>query len=307
MLKRQTYLVVLLLAVLFSACSNFFQKIGEDVSSGIDAEALTASVVATLNEDSTKTQLAAIVDRLITSSDTSINELLTQLEIDTLSKEVFQSFTTQLSESGLTDTLEVVLNKLAVNLTTNLTDTVLSQLNSEQTTKQLQAFKASLLDDETTALVSKSLQQIIVDLPLQSIADQMRNDLLGEDTKLALAGMVDTSMSIVVSRLDSDISPVIDVKLDFIQRYAKELLLVIGLLALGIIAFVWWQRRKYHKLVGLLAGKIDEIPDQHVYDRLTTDIRSRAVEEGLEPTLKDVLNEYGLTASEAWKKRQIDN
>ena len=57
MLKQQTYLVVLLLAVSFSACSNFFQKIGEDVSSGIDAGALTASVVATLNEDSTKTQL----------------------------------------------------------------------------------------------------------------------------------------------------------------------------------------------------------------------------------------------------------
>jgi len=237
MLKRKTYLVVLLLAVLFSACGNFFQKIGEDVSNGIDAKALTASVIETLNEEKTKAQLAEAIDYLISSSDTSINELLTQIEIDTLSKEVFQSFTTQLSESGLTDTLDEVLNELAVNLTTNLTDTLLAQLNSEQTNQQLQTFKANLLDEETTALISKSIQQIIVDLPLQSIADH----------------------------------------------------------------------RKYHKLVGILAGKIDEIPDQQVYDQLTTDIRSRAVEEGLEPTLKDVLNEYGLTASEAWKKRQMDS
>jgi hypothetical protein len=274
------------------------------MSNGIDTKALTASVVATLNEEATKTQLTEVIDRLISSSDTSINKLLTNLEFDTISQQLFQSITNQLSEGGLTDTLEMVLKELTASLTTSLTDTVLAQLNSEQTAKQLQQFKASLLDEETIALVSQSLRKIIVDLPLQSIADQMRNDLLGDETKKALAGIVDTSMSIVVARLDKDISPTIDVKLNFIQRYAKELLGVVGLVAVGIIAFVWWQRRKYYKLVGIIAGNIDEIPDQKVYDQLTAGIRSRAVEQGLEPTLKELLKEHGLTASDAWRKHQ---
>jgi hypothetical protein len=304
MSKQQSYFVVLVLVFLTSACSSFFRNAGANLADGVDAKALTASVIATLNEEATKDQLAAVLDRLIVSSDTSINELLSRVAFDTLTQQLLSTVSTQLAESPLPDTLQRMANALTQRLTKDLMDTVLTQLNSEHTTQQLQQFKAGLLDEQTTALISRRLQQIIAELPLREITTQLRDDLLGEATKASLASIVDTSMSIVVARMNKDISPVIDDKMSFLQRYAKQLLAVMALLALGIIAFVWWQRRKYYKLIGIVASKIDELPDQQAYDHLTAGIRSKAVEEGLETTLQSIMASYGIKASESWKKHK---
>lgn len=304
MSKLQSYFVLVSLMLLTSACSDFFRNAGANLVDGVQPEQLTASIVATLNEEATKAQLSAVLDHLIVNTDTSINELLSRVAFDTLTRQLLSTVSTELSESPLPDTLQRIANALTQQLTGDLLDTVLAQLNREHTQQQLQQFKAGLLDEQTTALISRRLQQVFTELPLREITAQLRDDLLGEATKASLAGIVDTSMSIVIARMNTDISPVIDDKMSFLQRYAKQLLALMALLAIGIIAFVWWQRRKYYKLVGIVASKIDELPDQEAYDHLTAGIRSKAVEEGLEPTLQSILASYGIKASESWKKHQ---
>ena len=80
----------------------------------------------------------------------------------------------------------------------------------------------------------------------------------------------------------------------FVQRQAKNLLLALGAVAAAIIGWIWYQRRRYAKLVSVLTYEIDKIPSQTLYDELTKRIRNEAQKNELEPLLRDVLKEQGI-------------
>jgi len=65
-------------------------------------------------------------------------------------------------------------------------------------------------------------------------------------------------------------------------------------LSAAIIGWVWYQRRRYAKLVRVLTYEIDKIPSQTLYDELTKRIRNEAQKNELEPLLRKSLKETGL-------------
>ena len=87
------------------------------------------------------------------------------------------------------------------------------------------------------------------------------------------------------------------------------MLIILGLVALGIIAFTWYQRRKYLRISSLISAQIFEMPNQESYDELTLRIKKNAMEAGLEPSLRKILDTNGLLGKEAWdnylKKKSV--
>jgi len=134
-------------------------------------------------------------------------------------------------------------------------------------------------------------------------ADRIRTQLLGEPTKAALNSMLDSAMTVVIKRINQDLSlPQVGQHLNFIQKWAKELLLLIGLIAIGIIAFVWYKRTRYLKLVQLLTNQIDQIPNEMAYDELTQRIQKVAREQDYESTIRQVLADNGMLGNEDWQQ-----
>jgi hypothetical protein len=55
----------------------------------------------------------------------------------------------------------------------------------------------------------------------------------------------------------------------------------------------------------LLTKHINAIPDQGIYDRVTTNIKDDALTAGLEGQLRDLLQKNGLLGNEAWKAQAL--
>ena len=72
-------------------------------------------------------------------------------------------------------------------------------------------------------------------------------------------------------------------------------------MAAAIIYLVWRNRQKYLRLVALLTSQINVIPDQSMYDRLTNNIKQRAIETGVEPYLRKVLKDNGMLGTTEWQ------
>ena len=89
-----------------------------------------------------------------------------------------------------------------------------------------------------------------------------------------------------------------------IKKYANEWLLLLGGVAMAVIALVWRNRQKYLKLTKLLTTEVSDIPDRKAYDELTRRIQTKARDSGQEPALQVILKENGLLDAKAWKDRQ---
>ncbi len=136
-----------------------------------------------------------------------------------------------------------------------------------------------------------------------------RDELLGEKTNAAITRIADTLVSHIVDsaivklayRYRSDINPLVEGDIGFINKNAKSLLLTLGAIAGAIILLVWRSRLKYLQLTTLLTKHINAIPDQNIYDGVTAKIKDDALTAGLEGQLRDLLMKNGLIGSSNWE------
>lgn len=181
---------------------------------------------------------------------------------------------------------------------------------------QLDKLKADLKDDElkkflvgtlesmtgklrkdTKYLLSDMIQASLDSLGTAASRDKIKliiDDLLGDDTQKKAQELVHGALQPTLDSLLTRIDKIVHKDVPFVQRQATRLLWSLGLLAVAIIGFVWYQRRKYAKLVGILTYQIDKIPSQEAYDELTKHIRNEAQKTGLEPLLRETLKEQGI-------------
>jgi hypothetical protein len=137
----------------------------------------------------------------------------------------------------------------------------------------------------------------------------LRDALLGDSTNKAItkitdsfvSHLVDTAMVKLSRRYESDLDPALHKDIGFIARNATGLLVTLGAIAAAIILLVWWSRRKYLRLTTLLTKHINTIPDQRVYDTVTSNIKSDAMTAGLEEDLRDLLAKNGLLGEAGWR------
>lgn len=156
------------------------------------------------------------------------------------------------------------------------------------------------IDRKNRSLVANMLVQAIDELntvgtqkKLAAIRDSLLNDAANRRLQQTVLVAVQPTLDTLTNRVDR----IINKNIPIVQRYAYQWLIVLGLVAVAIIGWVWYQRRRYLRIVKLLTYQIDKIPDKQTYDTLVSRIRDHAQAESLEPLLRGVLQNQGINTA----------
>jgi hypothetical protein len=235
----------------------------------------------------------------------SLSHRLVGGALDTLmAAETQRRMNEMLERLGATLALQVAETR--DSLLGNSTNLMLAQLRDELLGQETRAHMGSLREELLGAhmryLLSRIREEVLGD-SMRALVAQLRDELLGPRTQHGVSVIVDSAMTSLVARYREDLKPVLEGQIGFIQKNATWLLILIAGLAIAIIAFVWWQKRKYTKMLGMLTLQIHEIPDRTQYDELTDKIQRQAKQSGLEVDLRKFLAEQGTLGLEAWAAR----
>jgi len=126
--------------------------------------------------------------------------------------------------------------------------------------------------------------------------DSFVSHLLDANTKERLGFVVSGALKPTLDSLSSDVHQLVHKDVPFITRQALILVAGIGIVILAIMAFAWYERRKYMRLSEVLTSEINKMPGDKAdaYDDLTHRIQFRAQDENLEPTLRKLLVKQGI-------------
>ncbi|MBL7915283.1 MAG: hypothetical protein JNL49_09595 [Bacteroidia bacterium] len=274
-------LSVLVLLVIISGCASF-EKVGKNLGKGVASESeqiganLILGIRNELTDSVTRIKIAGFLDSLISSV------------VDSTGKKIVKS-----SDS-------IFFHKIIP-----WADSIVVTLLGPKVQADLAKLQYTLVGKtkEDVFEMKAALEQLIVFALSDSTQGRiglLRDELLGAKTDSAVSKIVDHAMTQIINRYNKDLNPVIKDDISFIEKNAKELLILTGAIALGIIFFVWLSRRKYLKLVAVLSKHINEIPDQKIFDQITSNIKKETVPGLLEPTLRKVLERNGMLGKNSW-------
>jgi len=280
-MSYKSLLSVLALLFIISGCASF-EKVGKNLGKGVASESeqiganLILGIRNELTDSVTRIKIAGFLDSLITSV------------VDSTGKKIVKS-----SDS-------IFFHKILP-----WADSIVYTLLGPKVQADLAKLQYTLIGKtkEDVFEMKAALQQLIVFAlsdSTQGRIGMLRDELLGAKTDTAVSKIVDHAMTQIINRYNKDLNPVIKDDISFVEKNAKELLLLTGAVALGIIFFVWLSRRKYLKLVAVLSKHINEIPDQKIFDQITSNIKKETVPGLLEPTLRKVLEKNGMLGNESW-------
>jgi hypothetical protein len=232
----------------------------------------------------------------------------------------------QLRLRNMVDSLVASMGDTLIGKTTGMRDSLLNQktliwadslveaLTGRKLKLNIEQIQFALVGKTRTDLleIRKSFDELlnqILSSDTRGKLVSLRNALLGDSTNRAITRITDSFVSHLVDsamvklsrRYATDVNPLFKQDVDFITKNAKMLLLTMGSVALAIISLVWWSRRKFLRLTTLLTKHINAIPDQHIYDNVTRNIKNDAMTAGLETQLRDLLEKNGLLGENAWK------
>lgn len=216
--------------------------------------------------------------------------------MDTLDPD-FQKLKLKIEELG--NLSQAQLDALGVKLETRL-----NGLKKNLKDEELAKFFTDIIEESTGKLKkqTKTMLSDMINEALKSFDAETANEklqiilhgALGDSTRIKAQLLVNQALQPTVDSILSRVEKIVHKDVPFIQRQAKNLLLALAALAAAIIGWVWYQRRRYARLVSLLTYQIDKIPSQDLYDELTKRIRNEAQKEQLEPLLREVLKEQGV-------------
>lgn len=280
-MSYKSLLPVILLIFIISGCASF-EKVGKNLGKGVASESeqiganLILGIRNELTDSVTRIRISGFLDSLITSV------------VDSTGKRIVKS-----SDS-------IFFHKIIP-----WADSIVVTLLGPKVQADLEKLQYTLVGKtkEDVFEMKAALQQLIVFAlsdSTQGRIGMLRDELLGAKTDTAVARIVESAMTQIINRYNKDLNPVIKGDISFVTKNAKELLLLTGVVALGIILAVWLSRRKYLKLVAVLSKHINEIPDQKIFDQITSNIKKETVPGLLEPTLRKVLEKNGMLGSESW-------
>ena len=274
----------------FQSCS--FEKIGSDLGKGVSSktdtigQTLIAGVMNELTSPVVRKKVSLFLDSILTNLTDSLTVRTGTLEDRLLNHKV------QLWADSLVETLTG--SHLKMNM-----DSVQSVLVGKTKRDILQ------MRDGFSRLLAEVLSN-----NTKNKLGLMRDELLGPKTTTALARIIDTAVTHIVDsamlrisdRLRTDINPQLTQDISFVHRNATWLLITLGAIAAVIIFLIWQNRKKYLRMVTIIAKQIHDIPDQRIYDQVTAKIKQDSVANGLEPDLRDLLKKNGLIGDTSYKK-----
>jgi hypothetical protein len=284
---------VLTFTIIFESCS--FEKMGRDLTRGVSSQTdsigrtLVAGAMNELTNPATRRKVSLLLDSILTNFSDSLNLRTQTLEDSLLNRKVL----------AWADSLVQTLTGSKMRMNLDSIQGVLVGKTKRDVLIMRDGFR-QLLDE----LLSNNTKNRL---------GLMRDELLGAKTNSALVKIIDTAVIHIVDsslhriseRLRNDINPQITGDLSFIHKNATSLLITLGAIAAVIIFLVWQNRKKYLRMVAIIAKQVHDIPDQQVYDQVTARIKQDSVASGLEPDLRKVLQKNGLIEDAAWKKEAV--
>jgi hypothetical protein len=315
-LFHKRFLVVVIAASLFSACVSF-DKIGRDLGSGLKSQSdtigynLANGLANRLASAKTQQDLQHLLDSVITTAGLSTNRQVVALRDSLVKNDLTRAWLQQLVEAATGNETRMRIGALRDELLGPTTRIRVAALREELiggvTKARLAEIRNELLGYETKYRIKDILNESVLTVLNDSTNRRlgtMVDTLLGPRTNSLVKALIDTAMLNLAYRLREDVNPSLQDNASFIKKYATQLLVTIGLIAAGIILLVWRSRQKYLKAVTLLTSQIQTIPNQTVYDDLTSKIKDNAVKSGVEPVLRKVLSENGMLGKESWETLQ---
>lgn len=203
--------------------------------------------------------------------------------------------------SRIGTTLIIKVDSLRDVLTGAKLDTNIARLMRTALGTETQAMIKSITGD--VRLTTDDINSIINNLKDTTILANLLttiNRVLDGATQDSLLALVDKAATLVADRI-GNVRADLRKDLTFFQRNVTELLIALGGIALAIIGFVWWQKRKYARLTQLLTLQIHDIPNKTEYNQLTANISRKAKECGLESQLRGLLSGQGILGDAARK------
>ncbi len=273
-MHKYYYLTVFIFFLIINGCSglkNSAGSISEELVKPIKENADTVGyrLVQGMRESLTgpeaKEQLNKLLDSLITNIGNNTNIQLT----------------------GIRDS---VFNNYLVNW---LQNGLLGPKTSEQLVRLRNSFFDSYLQEYITKITTRIGPDILNDSTLSKLG-AARDTLIGEKTNRMIKAIVDSAMYSIINRINKDINPAIKENLDFLQKNAVWLIILIGIIAIIIILLVWNKKESYLKLTKMLAFQISEVTDKNLKETLKTSISRNAKTIGIEDELRKLLEKSGL-------------
>ena len=277
------------LVCLISACS--MEKMGASAGKGVSSETdsigtgLVRGAMNQLTDPQTQKKLRGFLDSIIASA------------MDTLNYKTI----------AMRDSL---INRKIINWADSIVEAVTgNQLRLNMEKIQLALIGKTKKDVLELKKAFNDLLQQILSQDTRGKLGMFRDELLGDKTNQAITKIADTLVSHIVdsaivklsNRYRTDINPLLEGDLSFVNKNAKSLLITLGAIAAAIILLVWRSRVRYLRLTTLLTKHINGIPDQNVYDQVTSRIKDDALTAGLEGQLRDLLQKNGLLGNDSWK------
>ena len=293
MMKITRFILVCGIMHLFSACS--LEKMGASAGKGVSSQsdsigtALVRGAINELTDPQTQKKIRQFVDSIISSATDTLT-YKTMAMRDSLINRKILIWADSLMEALTGHQLQLNMEKIQLALIGKTKTDVLelkkafndllNQILSQDTKGKLGSFRDELLGEKTNQAITK-------------IADTL------------VSHIVDSAMVKLSSRYRTDINPLIEGDIGFVNKNAKSLLITVGVIAAAIILLVWRSRVRYLRLTTLLTKQINAIPDQGIYDRVTANIKDDAMTAGLEEQLRDLLQKNGLLGNDNWKAKAL--
>ena len=124
--------------------------------------------------------------------------------------------------------------------------------------------------------------------------DSIVSGILDKNTDAKVQKLVNGALQPTIDSLANKIDGIVHKDVPFLQKQAGLLLAILGVIAIAIIGFIWYERSKYARLVKILTYQIDKIQDPDTYNALTKNISSQTKSEDLEPLLRKTLVKQGI-------------
>lgn len=292
-LLSATNLLFALSLLLPVACKDFLKKQAD----GIDVNTMVLKTSPAVDSISIVAG-RGLADGFAQNAKSVSEQLLVGLKgsMDTLDPD-YQKLKSKIEELGK-------LTSHQVDSLGNILEQRLEKLKNSVKDDELKRFLLDIVE-ESTGRLNKSTRNLLSDM-IQKAIDELDAETAGEKLQIMLKGalgdstrykaqqLVHEALRPTVDTILNRVEKIVRKDLPFVQRQATNLLLALGIIACGIIGWVWYQRRRYARLVSLLTYNIHKMPSQEMYDELTRRIQDQAQREELETFLRQVLKEQGL-------------
>lgn len=295
---RRPVLVYAIFAVTLVGCVGIGKSGGDGLMSAVNAKAdVTGAKLASgardiLTNDETRQKLTALEQTLVAGLRDPLTSEETARKIQNLQLMVMSDLRAQLKETEqklLDDSFYTSLARAR------------EELIGAKTAGDVEKLRNVVIGPETQAAIAKMAADALGDAT-QARVGALRDELIGDKAKTAVNALITESLKTLGEQFDQNLRPRLASEEAALKAKINQIIVVAALAVLAVLGVAWFFRHRAKEdrsILNVITNKIDEIPDQVFYDRLTRAISRSSKELGIEARLRRILAEQGINPESA--------